>query len=149
MILNYEMIYCAAFKEMIEIIEKPQYNGTDKLSIVSNFLIEFTNEHNLTLSIAENIFRSLDSKVWLLGIPLHVLNRELKDTIAEKNADINLKKKKYLAILPKDDKFYDYGLWICLGRYEEIQLILDKFNITINNTDQSLENTGFLNLTDE
>lgn len=144
--LNYTEIYNIAFKEIIETIEDSQYDSAAKVSIIAEFLLDLIQESTLTLSKAEEVFREIQSDVRLIGVPLYVFNERLTNTLINNGINLNLPRKKYTAFLPKSDRFYDYGLWILIEENEIERLLLNKFNITINETDQSLGETGFLRL---
>lgn len=108
------------------IIDTPQFNNA---MAVGQMLIEILQDLDTNLSTIEAEFRRINSRIRLVGLPLRFYKNE------------------YLkAILPKQEKSFDYGLWIGMNGPQEIMEMLDQNEVSLDDTDTSLLNTGFLTI---
>lgn len=116
------------FLRMIEIVDLPEYNNA---MIISQYIVDAMKIYSLSLSDIENILRSLKSRIYLIGFPLSFYNTE-----------------KYIFIskLPKEDKNFEYALWIEVNGLDALESFLEDNGWTDNDVDRSLKNTGFLML---
>jgi hypothetical protein len=110
--------------DMHEVINQPKYNHA---GTVSQFLVEGI-KHGATLSEAEKILREIESRVRLIGLPLHIYGEEYVSRIP----------------IPGNEKTFKYALWVGMNGPIEIKKDLEKFKLNPTDVDMSLEETGFL-----
>lgn len=113
----------AYVSRMIQITDIPGYNNC---AIVSQYIMEAVKDHGIGFPEIEGMLRLLNSKIYLIGLPLFFF------------------KNKYSVIsrLPHTDEFFQYALWIELNGKPAIDDLIKRNNLT--DVDISLTKTGFL-----
>ncbi len=131
-------------KKMNKIIDQPQYNNA---MVVAQTIMELMKNNEMTLSQAEQTLREMKSRVYLLGLPLHVFNSgktalALKKDIKPENCPPPTHK--YISKLPDNDEFFQHALWVCMNGKKDVQDTIKNFKLKENDLDLTLERTGFL-----
>lgn len=107
------------------LINFPELNNA---AAIGQIIIDMITELKTDLPTIETALRKSNSKIYLVGLPLKFYGPN------------------YSAIFPKQTKCFDFALWIGLNGPEEITHLLEKNNISLDDTDISLLNTGFLTI---
>ncbi len=109
---------------MLVTIDLPQYNNA---MVVAQCCIDIINENKeVTLIDIERLLRRTKSRVRLVGLPLKLYGDQ------------------YTAQRPHDETFYEFGLWVEMNGPEELKNMFQRFKLSVNDVDVSLERTGFL-----
>jgi len=110
---------------MHQIINIQDYNNA---MIAGQHIMELVNDHNVSFPEIESALREMNSRVYLIGLPMYFFQGEYK-----------LQSK-----LPRSSEIFEYVLWIELNGKEKFKEFLDKNNFT--SIDKTLKKTGFLML---
>lgn len=113
----------AYVSRMIQITDVPGYNNC---AIVSQYIMEAVKDHDIGFPEIEELLRSLNSKIYLIGLPLAFFKNEYP----------------VISKLPHIDKLFPYSLWIELNGKAAVDDLLKRNNLT--DVDISLIETGFL-----
>jgi len=116
------------FSRMHQILDLGGYNNA---MIAGQHFLELIKEHNMCLSEIEDTLREMDSRIYLIGLPLSYFKSEY--TLSAK--------------LPDSDKQYKYALWVELNGKDTVEDLLVRNSLT--DVDRSLNETGFLLISSE
>jgi len=105
------------------LIEAPQFNNA---GVVGKTLVEAI-KLGASLPQAEKIFREMESRIRLIGLPMKIYSPSL-----------------CTSQLPERAETFEYGLWVAMNGPEELQETLKKFKLKPEDVDIGLEKTGFL-----
>ena len=136
----------STLKYILEIIDKPIYNNA---GVVCQVIAGLMQKYDLTLPRAEQILRDLKSRVYLLGLPLRIYESDKTKLTLRKDLkpeEIPHITGKYTAILPGRDERFEYALWVCMNGKEEVPKTLKSYELTFNDIDLTLEQTGLLTI---
>jgi len=110
-------------KDINTIIDNPQYNNAGFVSqIIMDMMVEFP----IKFADIEMLFRKMQSRVRLIGLPLKLYNGQ------------------YIAKRPNDETFYEYGLWVGMNGPEELAKLFKDSKLSEADIDVNLDKTGFL-----
>ena len=130
---------------LLKMINIQAYNNAMNVCQVAMQLVK---DHNYTLPEMEQGLRELDSRVFMLGLPLHIFNGDKTHLNIVKGSEHLVTSDEHISILPNSDKRYEYALWVCMNGKDEIEKTLDQFHLTFSEVDISLERTGFAAIKD-
>jgi len=105
------------------IITIPTLNNA---AAVGQIIIDIIIKFKSNLPNIESALRSINSRVYLIGLPLKFFGPHV------------------IAIMPPENIHCDFGLWIGLNGPDEITNLLATNSIARDDTDMSLTKTGFL-----
>ena len=119
------------FMRMLGIIDLPGYNNA---MIASQYIVDAIKDFKLSLSDIEAILRFLNSRIYLIGLPLSYYNN-------------NGTESEYISKSIVSNERYEHALWIELNGHEALNNLLKDLNLKDSDVDKSLEKTGFLMVT--
>lgn len=117
---------------MNKFIDQPEFNNAGYVGEILMRLLE--NNKDLYLTDVEKYLRELNSRVYLLALPLSFFNQG---------------EAKFISALPNEnyDKMQENALWVCMNGEEETRDMMVIQNLTTELNLEKLKKCGFLMVT--